>query len=776
MPPDYRKADSTAAVTSNSRSNMRKSSGTLQKAIGVRAVVRQSYSSNYTLTSTAQKEPTMRLSIASVNHSVIHASIFAQSAIVFFILSVTRVPDACAEFQAGASVVDVTPTKLPAIVNGGLKSRSVGEVKTRLNARALALTDGTTKLVIVVVDSCMLPRPLLDEVKKLAENRTGVPMDRLLISATHTHSAPASMACLGTDIDPDYVSLVKLKIVDAIAAALAKLKPAQVGFGKEDAATFTALRRWIRRPDRLSNDPFGNATVRATMHAGSNWDNVTGESGPEDPDLSLVSIQSTDGRPIAVLANFSMHYFSGEKGLSADYFGLFCEGLKQKIAPNGDFVGIMSHGCSGDIWRKDYRHPETWDPEMTIDKYSNGLLAIAMNAYQNITYRSDVNLAMTERRMTLKYRVPNKQRIEWARQIAEKLGDKSPTTQQEVYALEQLILDERKETEIVVQGLRIGDIGIATTPTETYAITGLKVKAASPLTHNMVIELANGGDGYIPPPEQHRFGGYNTWAARSAGLEVAAEPKITEACISLLEEVAQKPRREYGLSHGPASETIHSMKPAAWWRLNEFGGLMATDASGNNRNAVYEPDITYYLEGPRSTDFCSNAEINRAPMFVGGRLRSSMPILGGNYSISLWIWNGMPDNSRPVSGWFFSRGRDNGLNQWSDHLGLGGINNHSRKLIFFHGKDSSSVTAGSTEIPRWKWQHVAFVRRGESVKVYLGGKIEIDTTTASSFPAAIGHLFWGGRSDNHSNWEGRLDEIVVFDRALKEHEVSVLAH
>ena len=58
------------------------------------------------------------------------------------------------------------------------------------------------------------------------------------------------------------------------------------------------------------------------MHAGRNWDDVTGESGPEDPDLSLISLQAKDGRPIAVLANFSMHYFSGEKGLSADYFGL----------------------------------------------------------------------------------------------------------------------------------------------------------------------------------------------------------------------------------------------------------------------------------------------------------------------------------------------------------------------------------------------------------------------------------------------------------------------
>ncbi|MDA0918058.1 MAG: hypothetical protein O2945_03190 [Planctomycetota bacterium] len=695
--------------------------------------------------------------------------------VLLFSLTNLGTTSAYAEFQAGAAIVDVTPTKLPAIVNGGLVSRRVGEVKTRLNARALALSDGTTKLVIVVVDSCMLPRPLLDEVKQLAESRTGVPMDRLLISATHTHSAPASMACLGTDIDPDYVPLVKLKIVDAIAAALAKLQPARIGFGKENAADFTALRRWIRRPDRIADDPFGNPTVRATMHAGSNWDNVTGESGPEDPDLSLVSIQSDDGRPLAVLANFSMHYFSGERGLSADYFGLFCEGLKQRIAPAGEFVGIMSHGCSGDIWRRDYAQPDKWDPKQTIDDYTRGLLDIAMNVYRNVEYRSDVDIAMAEQRMTLKYRVPDQQRLEWARRIVESLGDKVPTTQQEVYAMEQLILHERQETEIVVQGIRIGDIGIATTPNETYAITGLKIKAASPLLNNMVIELANGGDGYIPPPEQHRFGGYNTWAARSAGLEVMAEPTIAEACISLLEDVANKPRREYRLSQGPASERIAALKPAAWWRLNEFAGPAAADSSGNGHDAVYEPDVTYYLEGPRSTEFCRHGETNRAAMFVGGRLRANVAKLDADFSISLWLWNGMPDDSRPVSGWLFSRGRDNGLSKWSHHLGVGGTSGHSGMLIFQAGNDPSGMVAGKTLIPRWQWQHVAFVRREKSVTIYLNGKKEIESTADVDFPAGFDQLFLGGRSDNDSNWEGRLDEIAVFDRALDASEVSRLA-
>ena len=46
--------------------------------------------------------------------------------------------------------------------------------------------------------------------------------------------------------------------------------------------------------------------------------------------------------------------------------------------------------------------------------------------------------------------------------------------------------------------------------------------------------------------------------------------------------------------------------------------------------------------------------------------------LGDHYSVSLWFWNGMPADARPISGWMFSRGRDKGLTTWGDHLGLGG--------------------------------------------------------------------------------------------------------
>ncbi|MFP6892105.1 MAG: hypothetical protein VCA18_00035, partial [Opitutales bacterium] len=103
---------------------------------------------------------------------------------------------ATAEFRAGAVAIDVTPKQFPVLVNGGMISRSAESVTDPIHARALVLTDGKTEIAIVVVDSCMMPRPVLDKAKALAKERTGIPTDRILISATHTHTAPSTLACL----------------------------------------------------------------------------------------------------------------------------------------------------------------------------------------------------------------------------------------------------------------------------------------------------------------------------------------------------------------------------------------------------------------------------------------------------------------------------------------------------------------------------------------------------------------------------------------------------
>jgi len=695
-----------------------------------------------------------------------------------------------AEFLAGTAKTDVTPTTLPVIVNGGMTSRTVDRIKTPLSARSLAFSDGRETLVIVVVDSCMMPRDLLDRAKTLASEKSGIPREHMLVSATHTHTAGSCMGALGTPADPVYSLFLTKKLVEAILAPLEHMVPAEIGWGEIDAGDYTAVRRWVIHPSRVRDDPFGNPTVRANMHAATNRDDVTGPSGPEDPMLSILSVRTAEGKPLAMLANFSMHYF-GDKDISADYFGLFCEGLKNEIAPDDErFLAIMSHGCSGDIWRFDYeKSSDRASDTRTIEDYSADLRRLAREAIADITYESPSSLAMAETRIPLKYRVPDRQRLEWGERITRELGDKLPATQPEVYAAEQVILAELKETEVVVQGLRLGDhISIATTPCETYALTGLKIKAASPTEHTMVIELANGGDGYIPPPEQHLLGGYNTWAARSAGLEVDAEPNIAEAAIQMLEQVTRTPRTDRRAGPGPAALHTLSLKPRAYWRLEEFAGPRAYDSSPNGLDAIYEPQILFYLPGPNDAAFATGG-LNRSAHFAGDRLSARIPgLTGRNFTVSLWFWSGTAPGLMPDSEWLFSRGRNYDNTSFSsqdiskanllggDHVGLKDVDGHSRMVVLSNQSlgEWPATKAESPRVERWKWYHLIFVRDGNTARIYLDGALA-DEFAGENSEANPDTFYFGGSCAGNGYFQGRLDEIAVFDRALSREEVTKLS-
>ncbi len=681
---------------------------------------------------------------------------------------------ATAELRAGAAAVDVTPEHLPTVINGSFTAHNATVIGSRLFARALALDDGNTRVALVVVDSCMLPRDLIDEAKKLASQRTGLPADRMLISATHTHSAPSAMGALGTDPDPVYPAFLVKRLVDVIVQATGRLEPARVGFAVADATPLVGVRRWVLRPDKIQLDPFGNPTVRANMHVASVPANATGPTGPVDPDLSIIALQSKTGRPIALLANLGMHYHgvdgtNGQYPVSADYFGLFAQRLQAQIAPRDPdgtkppFVAIMSQGTSGDVWHRDYERPL---PQVggDLSRFTDAAVALALGANKQAHFRDNATLTMAQTELPLRYRTPTAERLAWAQNTIQALGSRPLKEPRDIYAREAILLHQKQQTRIVLQALRVDDIAITGIPNEVYALTGLKLKAQSPLPHTMNISLANGAEGYIPPTEQFALGGYNTWPARTAGLEQTAEPRITEAVLRLLETVAGRPRRSITSTRGPAAGAVLSTKPVAYFRMDESSGSRAVDLVGGH-DGLFESGVLFYLEGPRSSTFNRPGEINRAAHFAGGRMTTRIPGLADSHTVSMWFWNGMTTDARTITGTLLSRGQP--LGAGTDVLAIGGKDAHEGRLIY-----GDKAVAGETRIERYAWNHVVQVRSGKRVRIYLNGALrpEIDTEATGTTPGAD-TLFIGGPPDGTNSFEGRIDEVAVWNRAVTPAEI-----
>ena len=668
-----------------------------------------------------------------------------------------------AELRCGAAAVDVSPQKLPVIQNGGFLEALIQRNIDPLHARALVFADGQETLALVVVDSCMIPRDVCDKAKALAAEATGIGRDRVLITATHTHSAPSVMdMCLGSRSDPAYTAFLPGKVAEAIRLAHSNLQPAKIGFASADAGEFTKNRRWVRRSDNRATDPFGEQTVQAMMHPGYRNPDYLGPSGPVDPWLSLVSVRTADDRPLALFANFSMHYFSGHPGASSDYCGRFATEMKRRLAPDDEsFVAMMSQGTSGDLWWGDYALPKrrTWD----IDEYAGKMAALGEAALRELDYRSDLDLAMKESRITLGRRLPDDRRLEWAKKKIEEMGGNRPRNKPEVYAEQAVWIHENPKEEVVLQAVRIGDIAITGMPNEVYAITGLKLKHASPFPRTINISLANGAAGYIPPPEQHALGGYTTWPARTAGLEVEAEPKILDELTRMLgnlrSEVDSTPSGTRVSTRWKAPPHRDGRDYVGGTRLDE----LSSRAPHNAENATYRGRLAFAVPGIPTPSH----PYSRAVHFAGGHIElheDSIPaeaLDGSDFSVELWFWSGLSNDARHITGFLYSHG--------NHVLGISG------KAAKQPGRLMFGNELGRTEVIPRAWNHLLLTcsQKG-SIRIYLNGRPDPEIASERPFERGDGRFPFtiGADRDGNAPFEGRIDELSIFRRAFSPEEVA----
>ena len=448
--------------------------------------------------------------------------------------------------RAGAAASNITPW-LGEPVIGGWKAAPAEHIHDELHARCLVLDDGTTRLAIVVCDNLGIAREVFDEAKRQVHAHTDLPVDRMLMAATHTHSSVPCRWKTGKasdDAPPEYGRLVVRRIVDGVRRAITHLEPARIAWGTADVPDQVFNRRWLMKPGTVLPDPFGG-TDRAKMNPGHQRPDLLKPAGPVDPQVCFVAVESASGRPIALLANYSLHYVGGTRRqeISADYFGAFADRIQQCLGADRldpPFVGILSNGTSGNINNINYAAaPERRQPYEKIRLVADRVAQAVFDAYANLDWRPYVSLDMRQCELDLAVRKPTPEQLAQAREVIAhpEWPDKLP--HQRTYARRIVGLHEAPETtRIILQAVRIGDMGIATVPFETFAETGLELKSRSPLKPTFTISLANGSGGYLPTPEQHQLGGYETWLGTSR-VEIEASTKIAASLLEML--AAMKP-------------------------------------------------------------------------------------------------------------------------------------------------------------------------------------------------------------------------------------------
>jgi neutral ceramidase len=447
--------------------------------------------------------------------------------------------------QAGAATSNLTPEIGGAII-GGFAPISSSHIHDDLHARCLYLTDGQTQLAIVVCDLLGIHRKISTEARRLITEATGLPQDNVLISATHTHSATSALGDNRQHHDPpmtEYQTFVARRIADGVRRAMNNAQPAEVAFGQVDIPEHLNNRRWSMRPGTMPPNPFGTLDlVKMNPPAGS--PNLVEPAGPIDPQVSVISVRTADGKPLSVFATYSLHYVGGvgPGHISADYYGYFCERLKDLARADGagsDFVALMANGTSGDINNIDFRHPRGRQAAYEQMQYVANDVAGKVHALlPKLEYRKDVQLGCRYREPELKWRRVTEKEIAWANDTLKNVPDvPGKTNLSRIYAERALSLAAYPETTTVpIQLFAIGDVAIGTMPCEVFCEIGLELRERSPLQPAFMVSLAHGYFGYLPTPRQHDLGGYETWVGTNK-LERETSVKLLDQLVEMAEEI-----------------------------------------------------------------------------------------------------------------------------------------------------------------------------------------------------------------------------------------------
>ncbi|QDV87099.1 neutral/alkaline non-lysosomal ceramidase N-terminal domain-containing protein [Stieleria magnilauensis] len=448
--------------------------------------------------------------------------------------------------RAGAFAIDITPTKFPVSSAGSMTHRMADKAHDPLHARCLVMDNGQTTIALVTCDSCMIPREIYDAAKQRASEATGIETDHILCSATHTHTAVTATPTFQSIVQDDYLEFLTQRIADGIVQAHSQLEPARVGWAIGNNPRQVFNRRWFLRPGNSLADPFDRGTDKVRMNPAANSKSLLQPAGPIDPQVPVLAVQAIDGRPIAMWANYSLHYVGGvpANSLSADYFGEFARQFSRSIDADDTkpaFVAAMTNGTSGDINNINFfEGAARQQPFEQIRLVAADVAASALVAYQRIEYLDWVPLKMRETEIELGVRRPDAEELARAEELIAEAGPGPWRDRRLIYANETLDLAKYPETvHVKLQAIRIGELGIVSSPCETFVETGLAIKKHSPLKPTFTIELANGYNGYLPTAEQHTWGGYETWRAKSSYLSADAEPLVRQTLLDLLEQVSQ---------------------------------------------------------------------------------------------------------------------------------------------------------------------------------------------------------------------------------------------
>ena len=441
-----------------------------------------------------------------------------------------------APLELGHARTEITPEL--GIPMGGYAARGARgceEVEDPLFADVLVLRQGGERIVLAALDVVNIEERWGWRMREGVGRRLGLPPERVIVLASHTHFGPATGAGSSVPVTQEkhrrWADRTVEAVIDAAVQADARREPVTLHVGRRDVSPMVYNRR-LRRPD-------GTCCIVYQLPLPPDEEGLT--FGPVEPNLTLLRFDGAAGKPALYLVSAAIHPVVGGGnfyGISADYPGV----LRQALERAGGAPAVFALGTAANLV------PIQRGPGQR-ERIGRYLAGAALEAAA-LAQPTGVRLAFRHERIELPAgrRLPPDEMAKAvaaarARAAAARAAGASrwevQRAEDEAEHLEAL----RKAAELrgpgdtvpfEISAIALGDLGILCLPGEIFAETGLHLQARSPFPKTLVLSLANQATGYLPTRAAMWAGGYEM---RVSQMSEESEEAACAAGVRLLLQV-----------------------------------------------------------------------------------------------------------------------------------------------------------------------------------------------------------------------------------------------
>lgn len=418
------------------------------------------------------------------------------------------------QLKVGYSRVDYTPDySVPLAGYGNTHKRMSQGYYNRIYTTCVAITDeaGQT-LLLIANDQIRCIQSWTEVARARITEATGVPGTHIMLTASHTHSAPDIGGGI-KEAHPYYEEYLSA-LTEAAVEAMADRAEATLSTGRTTVPKLGFVRHYRMVDGGVVGDNFGSAAGRE----------FAGHTMPTDEEMQLIRFERTGKKPV-LMVNWQAHPTVGSTSatefgkmlrpfLGADYVG----SCRERVEKESDCLFAFFQGAAGNLNSRSRILEET--PTANVHKYGQQLAGFVLDALDGLEAAQAGTL--TTRRMTYVGELDHSEDHMLAeatevRKIWEQTNDNAQCAKagekygiHSAYHAGAIIARSKQgyELEMELNAIGLGDISFVTAPYEMFCNSAQAVKANTPYPMTFVLSCANAGHAYIASTEAFDHGCY----------------------------------------------------------------------------------------------------------------------------------------------------------------------------------------------------------------------------------------------------------------------------